>query len=74
MTERGAAPAFLRRDNGPEITAHPRRDWWCTSKPESAYIEPGSPWQNAHVDSFGSRVSDELLAVELFSCPAEGKS
>ena len=32
----------------------------------SAYIEPGSPWQNPYVESFGSRVRDELLAVELF--------
>jgi transposase InsO family protein len=39
----------------------------------SAYIEPGSPWQSPYVESFGSRVRDELLAVELFSCLAEAK-
>jgi Integrase core domain len=39
----------------------------------SAYIEPGSPWQNAYVKSFGSRLRDELLAVELFSCLAEAQ-
>lgn len=39
----------------------------------SAYIEPGSPWQKPFVESFGSRVRDELLAVEQFSCLAEAQ-
>ena len=39
----------------------------------SSYIEPGSPWQNAYVESFGSRIRDELLTVELFTCLAEAK-
>jgi Integrase core domain len=39
----------------------------------SAYIEPGSPWQNPYVESFGSRVRDELLGVEVFSCLAEAQ-
>lgn len=42
-------------------------------KTGSAYIEPGSPWQNAYVESFGSRIRDELLSVELFSCLTEAK-
>ena len=28
------------------------------------FIEPGSPWQNPFVESFGSRVRDEVLSVE----------
>ena len=43
------------------------------SRAGSAYIEPGSPWQNTYVESFGGRVRDELLAVVLFSCLAEAK-
>jgi hypothetical protein len=31
------------------------------------------PWQNAYVESFGGRVRDELLSVELFSCLAEAQ-
>ena len=31
------------------------------------------PWQNAYVESFGSRIRDELLSVELFSCLAEAR-
>jgi len=73
VAERGEAPAFIRCDNGPELTANALRDWCRFSKAGSAYIEPGSPWQNPYVESFGSRLRDELLAVELFSCLAEAQ-
>jgi putative transposase len=71
--ERGTAPGFVRCDNGPEMTAHALRDWCRFSRAGTAYIDPGSPWQNAYVESFGGRVRDELLAVELFSCLAEAR-
>ncbi len=71
--ERGTAPAFIRCDNGPELTANALKDWCRFSRAGSAYIEPGSPWQNPYVESFGSRIRDELLAVELLSCPAEAR-
>ncbi len=70
---RGSSPRFIRCDNGPEFTANALRDWCRFSHAGSAYIEPGSPWQNAYVESFGSRIRDELLAVEIFSCLAEAK-
>jgi transposase InsO family protein len=31
-----------------------------------SYIEPGSPWENAYVESFNRRVRDELLNIEEF--------
>jgi putative transposase len=71
--ERGTAPGFIRCDNGPEMTANALRDWCRFSGAGSAYIEPGSPWQNPYVESFGGRVRDELLTVELFSCLAEAQ-
>ena len=73
VAERGTAPAFIRCDNGPELTANALRDWCRFSRAGSAYIEPGSPWQNPYVESFGSRLRDELLAVELFSSLTEGQ-
>jgi putative transposase len=73
VAERGTTPGFIRCDNGPELTANALRDWCRFSQAGSAYIEPGSPWQNPYVESFGSRIRDELLAVELFSCLAEAK-
>jgi putative transposase len=73
VAQRGTPPTFIRCDNGPELTANALRDWCRFSRAASAYIEPGSPWQNPYVESFGSRVRDELLSVELFSCLAEAR-
>lgn len=73
VAERGAAPGFIRCDNGAELTANALRDWCRFARTGSAYIEPGSPWQNPYVESFGSRIRDELLSVELFSCLAEAR-
>jgi hypothetical protein len=58
--ERGA-PANLRADNGPELTATVLREWCRLDCTDTAYIEPGSPWQNVYVESFDSRLRDELL-------------
>jgi putative transposase len=70
---RAGAPEHIRCDNGPELTANALRDWCRFCGAGSAYIDPGSPWQNPYVESFGSRVRDELLSVELFSSLAEAK-
>jgi putative transposase len=72
VAERGA-PEHLRCDNGPEMTAHALRDWCKHSGTGTAFIDPGSPWQNPFVESFHSRVRDELLDVEQFSCLAEAR-
>jgi putative transposase len=66
-------PASSAATTGPSLTANALRDWCRFSRTGSAYIEPGSPWQNAYVESFGSRIRDELLTVELFSCLAEAR-
>jgi putative transposase len=70
--ERGA-PEHLRCDNGPEMTAHALRGWCERSKTGTVFIEPGSPWQNPFVESFHSRVRDELLDIEELSCLAEAR-
>lgn len=63
---RGTAPEFIRMDNGPELTAHALRDFCRFEKIGASYIEPGSPWQNAYVESFNGRFRDEVLNQELF--------
>jgi putative transposase len=73
VRERGATPEHLRMDNGPELTANAVRDWCRLGSTDSAYIEPGSPWQNPYVESFNARVRDEVLDIELFSSLAEAK-
>jgi putative transposase len=59
-------PSSLRCDNGPELIAWALRDWCRLSRVGISYIEPGSPWQNPYVESFNSRVRDELLNIEEF--------
>jgi putative transposase len=73
VAERGTAPRFIRMDNGPELTANALRDWCRFNRAGTSYIEPGSPWQNPYVESFGSRLRDELLAVEAFNSLLEAK-
>jgi putative transposase len=70
--ERGV-PEHIRCDNGPELTAHALRDWCRFASTATAFIDPGAPWQNPYVESFGARVRDELLDVEQFSCLAEAR-
>ena len=65
VAERGA-PCYLRMDNGPELVAWALRDWCRLAGTATVYIEPGSPWENAYVESFNGRVRDELLDVEEF--------
>jgi putative transposase len=70
---RGTAPNFVRCDNGPELTANALRDWCRFSNTGTSYIDPGSPWQNPWVESYGSRMRDELLAIEQFDSLLEAQ-
>jgi len=63
----------VRCDNGPELTANALRDWCRFSHAGASYIEPGSPWQNPWVESYGSRMRDELLAIEQFDSLLEAQ-
>jgi len=72
ITERGA-PLLLRSDNGGEFLAHSVQRWLAEAGVETAYIAPGSPWENAYVESFNGKLRDELLNRELFTSLAEAK-
>ena len=65
MLERGV-PGHIRSDNGPEFVAQSVRDWIAAVGAKTAYIEPGSPWENGYVESFNSKIRDELLNGEIF--------
>ncbi len=45
--------------NGPEFVAK-------AVGARTAYIAPGSPWENGFVESFNFRRRDELLSCEIF--------
>ena len=60
-------------DNGPELTANALRDWCRFSFAGTAYIEPGSPWENPFIESFNGKLRDELLNVEAFESLLEAR-
>jgi len=59
--QRGGAPVHVRFDNGPELVAHAVDDWCRFNSTGAMFIDPGSPWQNAWIESFNGRLRDELL-------------
>ena len=59
-------PGFIRSDNGPEFVAQAVQDWIAAVGAKTAYIAPGSPWENGYIESFNARLRDELLDGEIF--------
>jgi putative transposase len=66
-------PAYIRSDNGPEFIAKAIQEWLAVSGVKTLYIEPGSPWENAYVESFNGKLEDELLGGELFTSLLEAR-
>ena len=66
-------PAHVRSDNGPEFVAKAVRDWITAVGARTAYIMPGSPWENGYCESFNSKLRDELLNGEIFYTLEEAK-
>ena len=66
-------PAYIRSDNGPEFVAQAVRDWIKAVGSQTAFIEPGSPWENGYCESFNGRFRDELLNGEVFYSLKEAK-
>ena len=66
-------PDHIRSDNGPEFIARAVREWIVAVGAKTAFIEPGSPWENGYCESFNARLRDELLNGEIFYSLAEAK-
>jgi putative transposase len=75
--DEGCAGAWRSRiprcDNGPEFVALAIRDWCRARGTGTAYIEPGSSWQNPYVESFNGRLRDELFSREVFDTITEAR-
>jgi transposase InsO family protein len=69
----GAAPEHVRSDNGPEFVAEAVKQWAQAQAIRINYIEPGSPWENGHVESFHGKFRDECLNREVFGNLLEAK-
>lgn len=59
-------PDYIRSDNGAEFTAGSVRNWLQKLGVKTAYITPGSPWENGFNERFNGSLRDELLNGEVF--------
>ena len=72
VAQRGA-PVALRSDNGPEFVAQAVQRWLGARQVQTAYIAPGSPWQNGYGESFNGHLRDECLNLEWYHSLAEAR-
>jgi putative transposase len=67
------APRDLRSDNGPEFVATAILRWLHAAQIETAFIDPGKPWQNGTDESFNGKFRNECLTLEWFRNRIEAK-
>lgn len=68
------APRHLRSDNGPEFVSKALVKWMTQENVETAFIDPGKPWQNGTNESFNGRFRDECLGAEWFRSRIEARA
>ena len=66
-------PRYLRSDNGPEFVACAILRWLQASDIETAFIDPGKPWQNGADESFNGKLRDEYLTLQWFRHRVDAK-
>lgn len=59
-------PGQMRSDNGPGLVAKAVQQWIMAVGAKTAYITPGSSWENGYLKSFNAPLRDELLDGEIF--------
>ena len=60
FTRAGGPPTILRLDNGPELISQALQSF-CAGKVGLAYIPPGTPWNNGHIESFRQPAAPGML-------------
>ncbi len=65
------APRHLRSDNGSEFIARAIVHWLHTADIDTAFIDPGKPWQNGADESFNGKFRNEHLSLQWFRHRAE---
>jgi transposase InsO family protein len=73
LIEIRGAPAIIKSDNGPELVAQHVQDWLKARGIDTKYIEPGSPWQNGHNESFNGVLRDGCLNRWAFMSVREAR-
>src|SRR5688500_7793234 len=67
------APRHLRSDNGPEFVATAILRGLQTAQIETAFIDPGKPWQNGADESFNGKFRDQHLSLQWFRNRVDAK-
>ena len=65
IDQRGA-PVRLSLDNGAEFRSRAFDAWAADTHIELRFIQPGTPMQNAHIESFNGRLRDACLNSHWF--------
>jgi putative transposase len=68
-----APPRCFPMYYGAEFIAKAVQEWIAAVGAKTAYIAPGSPWENGFIESFNARLRDELLDGEIFYSLKEAK-
>ena len=63
----------FRRYYGPEFVARAILRWLQTAQIETAFIDPGKPWQNGADESFNGKFRDQHLSLQWFRNRADAK-
>ena len=66
-------PEYIRSDNGSEFIAKAVQDFIRDVGAKTAYITPGSPWENGYIERFNGTLRDELLNREAFHSLIEAR-
>ena len=66
-------PELIRSDNGREFIAETLGNWLAEHRVASAFVEKGSPQQNAFVERFNGSMRRECLNVEEFDSILEAR-
>jgi len=72
FAQRGT-PQYVKSDNGPEFLAQQVTAWLHAHYVDTHFIDPGSPWQNGHNESFNGVFRDGCLNRWLFTSVQEAR-
>jgi len=66
-------PKQIKLDNGPEYISKILKKWAQEKNIILAYIRPGKPYENGHIESFNGKFREEFLNRNIFKSILEAK-
>ena len=73
LVELHGRPGVVKSDNGSEFVARKVQEWIKNRGIDARFIDPGSPWQNGHNESFNGVFRDGCLNRWLFESIREAR-